>query len=283
MMPMGDDATKAEPLIRFPGAVDANPVRTMLPLDGGGEIEVAAWGPPPHEADTIILLHEGLGCVALWRDFPASLSTATGNGVVAYSRLGYGASSPITPPLPLDRMAREAHHVIPQLLAAIGPRKFSLLGHSDGATIAAHYLAGDPDPRFERAILIAPHFFVEASNLDAIAATREAFETGDLRPRLAKYHGSNVDGAFYGFAETWLAPTFHDWDMRADIARWRHPVLFIQGNDDPYGSKAQAEAAALSRAARVVNLDGCAHAPHLEAPDVTLALITDFLTGGSGA
>ncbi len=282
-MTLGTGAAANERAVRFPGAAGAGPVRTMLPLNGGGEIEVAAWGPPPHETDTTILLHEGLGCVALWRDFPARLSAATGNGVVAYSRLGYGASSPITPPLPLDRMAREARCTIPQLIAAISPGTFSLLGHSDGATIAAHYLAGDPDPRLLRAVLIAPHFFVEPSNLAAIARTRDAFETGDLRQRLAKYHGPNVDGAFYGFAETWMAPAFRDWDMRAEIARWRHPVLFIQGNDDPYGSKAQAEAAARSPETAVVNLDGCAHAPHLEAPDVTLPLIANFLTGGAGA
>ena len=268
-------------IIRFPGDVGDAPVRAMLPLDGGGEIEVAAWGPSPDEAPTIILFHEGLGCVALWRDFPIRLSNATACGVVAYSRLGYGASSPVTPPLPLDRMALEAQMVMPQLLEAIAPRKFALVGHSDGATIAAHYLAGGPDARLDRAVLIASHFFVEGSNLSAIRATREAFETGGLRDRLAKYHGANVDCAFYGFAETWLAPAFSNWDIRAEIRRWRHPVLFIQGTDDPYGSKAQAEAAGRSPLCRVVNLMGCAHAPHLEAPDATMTLIDDFLTEGA--
>lgn len=267
--------------IRFPGGVAEAPARAMLPLDGGGEIEVAAWGSSPEKAATIILLHEGLGCVALWRDFPARLSKATGCGVVAYSRLGYGASTPVAPPLPLDRMALEAQTVLPQLLDAIAPRKFALVGHSDGATIAAHYLAGEPDARVDRAVLIAPHFFVEDTNLAAIRATRDAFEKGDLRGRLAKYHGANVDGAFYAFAETWLAPAFRSWDMRAEILRWRHPVLFIQGNDDPYGSEAQATAAGRSSHCRVVNLDGCAHAPHLEAPDVTLAVIVDFLARGA--
>ena len=267
--------------IRFPGGVGEAPARAMLPLHGGGEIEVAAWGPSPDEAATIILLHEGLGCVALWRDFPSRLSKATGCGVVAYSRLGYGASSPVTPPLPLERMALEAQTVLPQLLDAIDPRKFALVGHSDGATIAAHYLAGEPDARLDRAVLIAPHFFVEESNLQAIRATREAFETGCLRDRLAKYHGANVDCAFYGFAETWLAPAFRDWDMRVEIPRWRHPVLFIQDDDDPYGSEAQAEAAGRSPCCRVANLTGCAHAPHLEAPDATMALIAGFLADGA--
>ena len=277
----GGEAMTDQRAIRFPGAADGAPMGSRLPLEGGGEIEVATWGPSPDGTATILLLHEGLGCVMLWRDFPSRLAEATGCGVVAYSRLGYGASSSIVPPLPVDHMAREAQSVIPQLLAAIAPQKLALIGHSDGATIAAHYLAGEPDARVDRAVLIAPHFFVEDTNLAAIRATRDAFEKGDLRGRLAKYHGANVDGAFYAFAETWLAPAFRSWDMRAEIPRWRHPVLFIQGNDDPYGSEAQATAAGRSPHCRVVNLDGCAHAPHLEAPDVTLAVIVDFLARGA--
>lgn len=273
-------AIMPERSIAFPARCDEAPRRAHLAVDGG-DIEVATWGPAPAEAPSLILLHEGLGCVDLWRDFPARLARATGRGIVAYSRLGYGRSSPVTPPLPLDRMAREAERVLPRLIDALAPRQFALIGHSDGATIAAHYLAGSPDPRLERAVLIAPHFFVEASNLAAIRATRDAFETGDLRHRLARYHGPNVDGAFYGFAETWLAPAFRDWDMRADIARWRHPVLFLQGNDDPYGSPAQAQAAAASPLSRITNLDACAHAPHLEQPDVTMSLITAFLAKGA--
>jgi pimeloyl-ACP methyl ester carboxylesterase len=258
-------------------AGDAGPATGCFALSEGGEVEVAAWGRPPHAAPTLLLLHEGLGCVALWRDFPVRLAVATGCGVVAYSRLGYGASSPVALPLPLTHMVDEARSVLPQLVRAIGPATFSLFGHSDGATIVAHYLTGDADPRLAAAVLIAPHFFVEASNLAAIRKTREAYEAGDLRARLAKYHGDNVDGAFYGFAETWCDPAFRDWDMRYEIERWHHPVLFIQGRDDPYGSSAQAAAAGHSPCCRVAELDGCAHAPHLEQPRATLDLITTFL------
>ena len=239
-------------------------------------IECAAWGPPPSRAATIVLLHEGLGCIRLWRDFPAKLAEATGCGVFTYSRLGYGQSDPITPPLPVTRMADEAAEVLPALLNAIAPEQLILVGHSDGGTIAAHYLAGETHPALKAAVLMSPHFFCEPSNVATIRATCSAYRDGDLRARLAKYHG-HVDGAFYGWADTWLDPDFAAWDMRDEIARWRHPVLFVQGRDDPYGSEGQATAAARSPHADVVWLEACAHSPHLEQQEQTLGLLQAFV------
>ena len=259
----------------WPGA-NGDAISGSFRLGGDAEVECRTWGAPPSTAPTIMLLHEGLGCIRLWRDFPQRLAKATGCGVFAYSRLGYGASSPVVPPLPVTRMADEAAHVLPRLIEALAPQRLILVGHSDGGTIAAHYLAGPTHPALKAAVLMSPHFFCEPSNVGAIAATSKAYRTDDLRRRLAKYH-DNVDGAFHGWAETWLDPKFADWDMRGDIARWRHPVLFMQGQDDPYGSQGQAVAAALSDHAEIVGLEECAHSPHLEQAERTLGLISEFV------
>jgi pimeloyl-ACP methyl ester carboxylesterase len=123
---------------------------------------------------------------------------------------------------------------------------------------------------------MAPHFFCEPSNVKAIRATSEAYGNGDLRTRLAKYH-ADVDGAFHGWAATWLDPEFANWNVRDEVQHWRHPVLFIQGRDDPYGSEGQADAAAASPCADIHWLDDCAHGPHLERSSETLAMISGFV------
>lgn len=259
----------------WPGQ-DGDAIASRFRIGAGAEVECATWGRRPADAPTIMLLHEGLGCIRLWRDFPARLSKVTGCGVLAYSRLGYGASSPVSPPLPITRMADEAVHVLPRLIQAVAPRQLVLVGHSDGGTIVAHYLAEPNDTALKGAVLMAPHFFCEPSNVAAIKATSEAYRSGDLRHRLAKYH-DDVEGAFYGWADTWLDPKFSEWDMRPGIAHWRHPVLFVQGVDDPYGSQGQADAAALSEQARIEWLANCAHSPHLEQTEETLRLIRAFV------
>ena len=142
----------------------------------------------PDQAPTIVMLHEGLGCVALWRDFPQKLAAATGHGVFAYSRAGYGGSDPVALPRPLDYMSREARLSLPAVLEAIGFERGILLGHSDGASIAAIYAGETADERIEGLVLMAPHLFTEAPGLASIAEARRAYETGDLRSRLAKYH-----------------------------------------------------------------------------------------------
>src|ERR1700743_1772434 len=154
----------------------------------GSELEYRRIGPQPEEAPTIVMLHEGLGSAALWGDFPAKLQAATGAGVFAYSRAGYGASTPVRLPRPVDYMHVEALEVLPQLLDAIGLRRGMLLGHSDGASIAAIYAGGHQDHRLQGVLLIAPHFVVEEVSLDSIAATRQAYETTDLKTKLARWH-----------------------------------------------------------------------------------------------
>ena len=163
----------------------------------GKRLEAVAYGPPPEKVPTIVMLHEGLGCVALWRDFPAKLAAATGWGAFAYSRAGYGRSDPIDLPRPLDYMEREARFSLPTVLEAIRFQRGILLGHSDGASIAAIYAGERFDGRVKGLVLIAPHVFTETPGLASIAEARRAYQAGDLRAKLAKYH-THVDSVFCG-------------------------------------------------------------------------------------
>jgi len=244
---------------------------------GGKRLEAVAHGPAPDRAPTIVMLHEGLGCVALWRDFPRRLAGATGFGVFAYSRAGYGRSDTTELPRPLDYMTREARETLPAALDAIGFRRGILLGHSDGASIAAIYAGEVEDFRVRGLVLMAPHFFTEESGLAAIAAARAAYGTGDLRARLGKYH-RDVDNAFRGWNDAWLDPGFRSWNIADAIDYWRVPVLAIQGAEDQYGTLAQIREIE-NRAYSPVDVEifeDCKHAPYAEQPEKTLAAVADF-------
>ncbi len=195
------------------------------------DLEYLMIGPPPDEAPTIVMLHEGLGSVGLWGDFPEKLQAATGAGVFLYSRAGYGASTPVKLPRPLDYMHIEALDILPKLLDKIGFRRGLLLGHSDGASIAAIYAGGIGDHRVRGVAMIAPHFVVEDISMTSIAAIKTVFETGDLRARLERWHG-DVDNAFYGWNAAWLDARFRDWDISEYLAYIRVPVTILQGADD---------------------------------------------------
>ncbi len=246
---------------------------------GGKTLECQCFGPSPAEASTIVLLHEGLGCLALWRDFPQRLAEATGKGVFVWSRAGYGKSDPADLPRPLDYMTREAVEVLPGLLETIGFRSGVLMGHSDGATIAAIYAGSIEDHRVRGLILMAPHFFTEEMGLAEIAQARVAFETGDLREKMMKYH-DDPDNTFRGWNDAWLHPEFAKWDVSEVIDYLRIPTLAIQGRDDQYGTLAQIEEIETRSYAPVdtLILDGCRHAPHAEQPEAVLAAVAEFLT-----
>ena len=251
-----------------------NPAEPMTV--NGVALEYACYGPPPSEAPTIILLHEGLGCVGLWRDFPEILSVQTGLGVLAYSRQGYGQSDPVDLPRPLDFMTREAIDVLPHVLDQAGIRRCILFGHSDGATIAAIYAGSVEDHRVRGLILEAPHFFTEETGLAEIARARETFATTDLKEKMAKYH-RDPEGAFRGWCDTWLDPGFEDWNVADVIDYIRVPILVVQGRGDQYGTLAQIEEIE-TRAYCPVDtaiLD-CKHAPHLEAPKETLNAVGEY-------
>jgi pimeloyl-ACP methyl ester carboxylesterase len=242
----------------------------------GKRLEAVAYGPA--RAPTIVMLHEGLGCVALWRDFPQKLAAATGHGVFVYSRAGYGRSDPVDLPRPLDYMAREARFSLPAVLDAIDIKRGILLGHSDGASIAAIHAGEHADGRIKGLILMAPHLFTEPMGLASIAEARHAYDTGDLRAKLAKYH-AHVDCAFRGWNDAWLDPGFKAWNIEGAVGGWRVPALVIQGADDQYGTLKQVRAIEARSPAPVQTLilDACRHAPQFDQPEATLEAIVRFL------
>ena len=245
----------------------------------GADLEYRMIGPPPGEAPTIVLLHEGLGCVSLWKDFPDRLAAATGLGVFVYSRRGYGRSSRYEVPWPLTYMHEEANQVLPALLDAIGFQDGFLFGHSDGASIAAIHAGAAGNPGLRGLLLMAPHFFTEDDGIASIAAAKVAYETAGLRDRLAMHHGNNVDCAFWGWNRAWLDPDFRHWDIQDTLPRIKVPVLIIQGEDDQYGTTDQI-AAAREKCAGPVSvavLSDCGHSPHRDQAEQTLDAAATFI------
>jgi pimeloyl-ACP methyl ester carboxylesterase len=244
---------------------------------GDQQLEYRCIGPRPEAAPTIVMLHEGLGSARLWGPFPDLLAKATGCGIFAYSRAGYGASSPVPLPRPLTYMHDEALDVLPRLLNAIGFRRGALLGHSDGGSIAAIFAGGIADPRIEAVSLVAPHFFPEDISFCEIARAKELYETTDLKSRLARWH-ENVDVSFYGWNGAWLDPKFRDWDITEYLPKIRCPVQIVQGERDPYGSMRQVDCLIENcPAAEAVRLPEIGHTPHREAPEITLGKISSFV------
>ena len=241
-------------------------------------LEYRMIGPPPGEAPTIVMLHEGLGCVGLWGAFPAQLASATGAGVFVYSRAGYGRSSPAKLPRGTAFMDEEALEVLPRLLAAIGFQRGILLGHSDGASIATIYAGSVQDHRVRGLALLAPHFFTEAMGLKEIRRTRDEFASGSLRDKLGRWH-ADVDGAFRSWIEPWLDPAFATWDITEALGYIRVPILIVQGADDQYGTLRQVEVAQEECFCPVETaiLRGVRHSPHRDAPELTLATVAGFI------
>ncbi|MBP0484118.1 alpha/beta fold hydrolase [Sagittula salina] len=245
---------------------------------GGKRLECRRLGPQPGEAPTVVLLHEGLGAMALWRDFPERLAAATGWGVFVYSRAGYGQSEAADLPRPLDYMTREATEVLPEVLETIGFERGVLMGHSDGATIAAEYAGSVEDFRVRGLILEAPHFFTETMGLAEIARAREVFATGDFKAKMAKYH-DDPEATFRGWNDAWLDPKFKSWHVGEVIDYWRVPCLAIQGAQDQYGTLAQIREIEERSYAPVETLvlDDCRHAPHADQAEAVLAACAEFL------
>jgi pimeloyl-ACP methyl ester carboxylesterase len=249
---------------------------------GGVRLE-AAWFGAEHAAGAdLVLLHEGLGCVELWRDVPERLAALTGRRVFAYSRRGYGTSDPCDLPRPVTFMHTEGLDVLPGVLDAAGIENCVLIGHSDGGSIALIHAGGVKDPRVEGVVTIAAHVFNEDVCVASIEAAKTAFETTDLREKLARYHGENVDCAFRGWNEVWLDPDFRAWNIEEFLPSIDVPVLAMQGTEDEYGSESQVDAivAGVSGPARKRMIAGAKHSPHLQAKDETLGAIAEFLTEG---
>lgn len=239
----------------------------------GHRLETAWFGPGPG-ARAIVLLHEGLGCVSMWREWPDALVRATGMPVFAYSRAGYGGSDPVALPRPLDYMQHEGRVVLPQVLAQVGITEAVLVGHSDGGSIALVF-AGQGDPRARGLVALAPHVVCEDLSVRSIALARDAYRNGDLRERLRRHHGDNVDGAFWGWNGAWLDPGFRAWTIEPYLPGVTCPLALVQGEDDEYGTLAQLdriEAGVPGPCTRHV-LEACGHAPHRDRPEATTAVV----------
>ena len=227
----------------------------------------------------IVFLHEGLGSAAMWRDWPATVCAATGREGIVYSRRGYGASDPVPDVRGAGRlrpnyMHEEAWTILPALLEALGIRSPVLLGHSDGGSIALLHAARHP---VAACVVMAPHVIVEDLSVQSIAQARQAFEAGDLRGRLARYH-QDVDGAFWQWNDVWLSPEFRDFDIRAECRRITAPVLAIQGEQDPYGTLRQIrDIAPTAGPLETLVLPDCGHSPHRDQPQAVTGRIAEFL------
>jgi pimeloyl-ACP methyl ester carboxylesterase len=243
----------------------------------GMALEYQLIGAPPSRSSTIVMLHEGLGSVSTWGEFPRRVFERTRASVFAYSRAGYGASPPVEPGLPIDYIKRHALDVLPKILEAIGFSQGLLLGHSDGASMATAYAGNVADPRVRGLILMAPHFCVEPETLAEIKNARRAFETGNLRQRLARYH-NYVDTAFRGWNDVWLDPRFSAFNLRAELARISVPMLIIRGDGDHYGTHLQVHMAKeiCKGPLETLLMPDCGHVPHREKPAQTVDAIARF-------
>ncbi len=246
---------------------------------GTNRLEIDWYGPGPEEAPTLVFLHEGLGCVALWHDFPARLADATGCGAFVYSRLGYGRSDPCELPRPISFMHTEGLDILPRVLAAAGIKAHILIGHSDGGSIALVNAGGRPAAGLRGLITEAAHVFCEQLSVDSIQAAKAHYETGDLRRKLHRYHGDNTVCAFRGWNDVWLHPDFMNWNIAEFLPGIKVPMLALQGQDDQYGTVAQLDAIGQQAGPGVETrlLANCRHAPHAEQADVALEAMRTFI------
>lgn len=245
----------------------------------GRRLEYELLSARERSAPAIVLLHEGLGSLALWRDFPARVAEATGAPVLVYSRYGYGRSAPLAEKRPIRFMHEEALQALPELLDSLAIERPVLLGHSDGASIALIHAGGAGRP-VAGVIAMAPHVMVEEYGLASIRRAKQDYATTDLRARLARYH-ADPDSAFRGWNDVWLDPQFVRWNIEEYLPGIRCPVLAIQGEQDEYGTMEQIERIArhATNAPKVelLKLPDCRHSPHRDQPQAVLDAVARFL------
>lgn len=227
----------------------------------------------------LVFLHEGLGCIALWRDFPATLCDALDMPGLVYSRAGYGGSDPIQLPRPITYQEDEAKGALEDILDKLGIDKAVHIGHSDGGTIALIHAGIDNRGRVLAAVTMAAHVFNEKICIDGIREARQVWETTDLREKLKRYHGDNVDNAFLGWNDTWQREDYWHWNVETYLPAISCPLLVMQGKDDHYGSEEQVDAIVRGTGGRAekLMLADCQHNPHFEQPERTIAAIRDFV------
>jgi len=253
-----------------------DPHRADVIVDGK-RLETLGLAPRLDDVPTIVMLHEGLGSVALWKDFPHALAARTGCGVLGYSRFGHGNSEKQVEKRPVNFMHHEGEVVLPELLDKLGVIKPILLGHSDGGSIALIFAGRYPE-HTRGLILEAPHVFVEEYGLASIRAAKTAFEFTDFRAKLARYH-AHVDETFWAWNDIWLDPEFPKWNIEEYLDSIRCPVLCIQGEQDEYGTRAQVDTIVTKvPGAELLMLPDCGHSPHRDQREATLASITQFVS-----
>jgi pimeloyl-ACP methyl ester carboxylesterase len=231
---------------------------------------------------TLVFLHEGLGSISQWRDFPARIVEASGLPAMVYARYGHGQSEVLQQAHGVDFMHREALESLPELLRRLGIARPILIGHSDGASIALIY-AGSGHP-LSGLVAMAPHVFVEDLSIEGIAAAKRGFQTTDLPQKLARHHRDPLK-TFYGWNDVWLAPEFRGWNIESFLPAITCPLLAIQGHDDEYGSMAQVDAIArqASGPVEVLKLGQCGHSPQKDQPQIVAGAIVEFVRRCSGA
>jgi pimeloyl-ACP methyl ester carboxylesterase len=231
----------------------------------GHRLEYTWIGPSPEVVPTLVFLHEGLGSVSLWRDFPGAVCARTGCSGLVYSRRGHGRSDPIDGPRSVRFMHEEALDELPEILALLGIARPILVGHSDGGSIALIH-AGARPTEVRGLVLEAPHVFVEDVSVESIARMRTLYETTDLKTRMSRHHGDNTETMFRGWNDVWRCPEFRAWNLEEDLRRVTCPVLVIQGEGDEYGTRRQVDAvgAGVSGPFESLLLADCGHVPHVD-------------------
>ena len=232
---------------------------------------------------TLLLLHEGLGCVTMWRHFPEKLAAATGCRVLVWSRAGYGGSDAHAAPRTPRYMHREGEEMLPAFIAALGIEKPLLVGHSDGGSIALIFAGAFPEAPLGVAVM-APHEFVEEITLAGIRDARDAWQTTDLPQKLARYHHTQTERVFSDWNDTWLSPAFRDWNIESYLPKIRCPVFAIQGEDDEYATMRQIDVIAEQvPGSQLLKLPKCGHSPHRDQEAAVLASLAGFVSRLSGS
>lgn len=249
----------------------------VVVLDGL-RLRVARWGPDPAGGPAWVLLHEGLGSLPQWRDFPEALQVATGLPVLAYERQGHGASAPFAGPRPLDFIEREGRAVLPRLLERCGLVRPWLFGHSDGGTAALAFGAAHPG-HLRGAVVVAAHVLLEPETVAGLERVREAFHHGGLLEGLQRHHGEQAETLFRGWNDAWLDPARRAWDLRPALRSFTAPLLVLQGDRDEYASPTHVDliADAVGGPVRRHLIRGCRHMPYLQARPEVLAEVRQFL------
>ena len=247
---------------------------------GSGQLFARRWTPDAPGANDapIVLMHDSLGCVELWRDFPRQLADATGRAVIAYDRLGFGRSDPHPGVLTLDFVVREAQEGFRSVREALGVDRYAIFGHSVGGGMAIACAAAHGDAC--RALITeSAQVFAEERTLEGIRQARVSFAQPGQLDRLKKYHGEKAAWVLGAWIDTWLSPDFADWTLDAALARVRSPALALHGDNDEYGSTEHARRIARLAGARQVIFAQCGHVPHREQPEQVLETVSDWLAG----